>query len=216
MDPYAIVDSTTGATSSAAASSFLAYLGIIWIVAVVVALIGFISMWIIFTKAGRPGWAAIIPIYNVLVELEVAGKPDWWIILFFVPFVNIIIAFVILAALAEKFGKSAGWGIFLLGIFPIGFPILAFGSAKYVPGETASVPAQPAVPQPEKPAEAAPAPEKPAEVPAPAPAPAPEKTAEAPAASPAPAAEKPAEAAPAKEEADDTKQAEPDKTDAAK
>jgi hypothetical protein len=42
------------------------------------------AMWKVFTKAGKPGWAAIVPIYNIIVLLGIAGKPTWWIILFFI------------------------------------------------------------------------------------------------------------------------------------
>ncbi len=90
------------------------------------------SFWKLFVKAGKPGWAAIIPIYNVIVMLEIAGKPIWWIILFLIPCVNIIVSLLVLIALAKSFGKSEvfGIGLWLLGF--IFFPILAFGDARYV------------------------------------------------------------------------------------
>ena len=40
-----------------------------------------VSLWKVFTKAGQPGWACIVPIYNVIVLLKIAGKPLWWILL---------------------------------------------------------------------------------------------------------------------------------------
>ena len=92
-----------------------------------------VSMWKIFSKAGQPGWASIIPIYNVLVLLKVAGKPGWWFLLFLIPLVNFVIAIIVTLALAERFGKGAGFGVGLL-LLPIVFlPILAFGSATYSP-----------------------------------------------------------------------------------
>jgi hypothetical protein len=89
------------------------------------------SWWKIFSKAGKPGWAAIIPIYNIIVMLDIVDKPLWWIILFFIPIVNYIISLIVFIELAKCFGKGAGFGVglWLLGI--IFFPILAFGDAQY-------------------------------------------------------------------------------------
>jgi len=90
-----------------------------------------IGMWKVFEKAGKPGWAAIIPIYNLVVLLEIVGKPIWWIILMLIPLVNLIVYIIILVELAKRFGKGVGFAIGLL-IFPfICFPILGFGNAQY-------------------------------------------------------------------------------------
>jgi hypothetical protein len=89
------------------------------------------GMWKVFVKAGKPGWASIIPIYNLVVLLEIVGKPIWWIILMLIPLVNLIVYIIILVELAKRFGKGVGFAIGLL-IFPfICFPILGFGSAQY-------------------------------------------------------------------------------------
>lgn len=88
-------------------------------------------MWKVFTKAGQPGWAAIVPIYNAIVLLQIAGKPVWWLVLFFIPLVGIIVAFVVMISLAAKFGKGTGFGIGLTLLGFIFFPILAFGDAQY-------------------------------------------------------------------------------------
>ncbi len=97
--------------------------------AVVVLII--VSMWKVFLKAGQPGWAAIIPIYNAYILLKVAAKPGWWLILFFIPLVNLVFIFLTFLGVAEKFGKGAGFavGLFFLGF--IFFPILAFSDAQY-------------------------------------------------------------------------------------
>jgi hypothetical protein len=88
--------------------------------------------WRIFTKAGQPGWAAIIPIYNTWVMLKIVGRPGWWLILFFIPFVNIIFAIIVTNDLSKSFGHDAGFtvGLVLLGF--IFFPILAFGQSRYI------------------------------------------------------------------------------------
>jgi hypothetical protein len=89
------------------------------------------GLWKIFEKAGKPGWAAIIPIYNLIVILEIVGKPIWWIILFLIPCVNIIIAILVYIDLAKCFGKGAGYGIGLALLPFIFFPLLGFSDAKY-------------------------------------------------------------------------------------
>lgn len=91
------------------------------------------AMWKVYAKAGKPGWAAIIPFYNIWVLLEIIGRPGWWLILFFVPFVNFIIAIIVSIDLAKSFGKSAAYGIVLLFFFNvIGYLMLGFGNAEYV------------------------------------------------------------------------------------
>jgi hypothetical protein len=89
------------------------------------------AIWGVFSKAGQPGWAAIIPIYNVIVWLKVAGKPWWWILLFLIPFVNIVMAFIVAIAIAQNFGKGAGFGIGLALLGFIFYPILAWSDATY-------------------------------------------------------------------------------------
>lgn len=87
--------------------------------------------WKIFEKAGKPGWAAIIPIYNVIVLLEIVGRPVWWILLLFIPIVNLVIGFLLALDLSRSFGHDLA---FALGLFFLGFifyPILAFGGDTY-------------------------------------------------------------------------------------
>lgn len=90
------------------------------------------SMWMTFAKAGKPGWAAIVPIYNLWVMLEIVGRPGWWLILMFIPLVNFVIAIIVFIDLAKSFGRGAGFGLGLLLLGFIFFPILGFGSDAYV------------------------------------------------------------------------------------
>jgi hypothetical protein len=90
------------------------------------------SLWKVFTKAGKPGWAAIIPIYNIYVLLQIVGRPWWWLLLMLIPFVNFIIAIIVYIDLAKSFGKGVGFGIGLLFLSFIFLPMLAFGDARYV------------------------------------------------------------------------------------
>ncbi|MDT8912640.1 DUF5684 domain-containing protein [Amycolatopsis sp. PS_44_ISF1] len=91
-----------------------------------------IALWRVFTKAGRPGWAAIIPIYNVYVLLKIAGRSGWWLLLLLIPLVNLIVAIIVSLDVARAFGKGGLFGFFGLFLFSvIGYLILAFGSARY-------------------------------------------------------------------------------------
>ena len=101
---------------------------IIWL-AVVVLMIA--SMWKIFTKAGQPGWASLIPIYNIYVWCKIVGRPGWWVLLFFIPFVNFVIAIILGIDLAKSFGKGVGFGIGIILLGIIFLPILAFSEATY-------------------------------------------------------------------------------------
>ncbi|MET0779736.1 MAG: DUF5684 domain-containing protein [Candidatus Saccharimonadales bacterium] len=104
----------------------------------VIAVIALVSLWKIFVKAGQPGWAAIVPIYNYLVLLRIVGRPWWWILIMLVgviPVVGWIVTFavgiIILNDLAKSFGKGPGVTVLLVLLPFIGYPYLAFGDAKY-------------------------------------------------------------------------------------
>ena len=101
------------------------------VIALIVAVVLIVAWWKIFTKAGKPGWAALIPIYNVIVMLQVVGRPVWWIILFLIPVVNFIVEIIVILDLAKSFGKGTGFGIGLILLNPIFALILAFGDAEY-------------------------------------------------------------------------------------
>jgi uncharacterized protein DUF5684 len=121
-----------------------------WIFYLAFSILILAAWWKIFTKAGQPGWACIIPIYNLYVWCKIVGRPWWWILLMLIPFVNFIILIILFIDLAKSFGKGVGFGIGLLLLSVIFFPILGFGSAQYQgptagsPGTTVSRPPQPA------------------------------------------------------------------------
>jgi len=91
-----------------------------------------VSLWKIYEKAGKPGWASIVPIYNTIVLLDIVGKPWWWIFLFMIPIVNIVFAIWMINLLSKSFGKDVGFTIGLILLPVIFYPILAFGDAKYI------------------------------------------------------------------------------------
>jgi uncharacterized protein DUF5684 len=103
-------------------------LTLIWLA---IAVIGIIAGWKIFTKAGQPGWAVLIPIYNAIVLMRVIGRPWWWIFGFIVPILNIVVGIVVSLDLAKSFGRGTGFGIGLW-LLPFIFGlILGFGSDTY-------------------------------------------------------------------------------------
>ena len=91
-----------------------------------------ICWWVLFEKAGKGGWKAIVPIYNVLVVCEVAGWPWIAALLFLVPIVSFFAWLFLNLSLARAFGRGAlfGVGLWLLPI--IFLPVLAFGESRYV------------------------------------------------------------------------------------
>lgn len=148
MDP-----TTTTSVDPGSTAALLAIVGAYFVVLIVVAIVYIVSMWKIFTKAGKPGWAAIIPIYDLIVLLEVVGRPTWWIALYIAGFILAIIpvigflaviglavlGIIIAIDLAKSFGRGSGFGIGLAFLGIIFYPMLAFGSAKYVGPAAAKV-----------------------------------------------------------------------------
>lgn len=98
----------------------------------VLAVFFIVVLWKVFTKAGQPGWAAIIPIYNTYVLCKIAGRSGWWVVLLIIPVVDVVILLILCLDIAKAFGKSGAFGFFGLFLFSIiGYPILAFGDARY-------------------------------------------------------------------------------------
>jgi hypothetical protein len=103
------------------------------LIGAVVGIIMIIALWRVFSKAGRPGWHAIIPILNTYDLVKIGGYSGWFVLLLLIPFVNVIVYIVVALGVAKNFGKSGVFGFLGLVIFSfIGWLILGFGSAKYV------------------------------------------------------------------------------------
>ena len=117
--------------------ALIAGFGMILVAGIVV--VTLIGMWKVFTKAGEPGWAVLIPIYNLIVLLRIVGLPWYWV---FAPFVAIIpilgwIAYVVWVVwvhhrISTRFGQGVGFTIGLTLLGPIFWLILGFGSSKYL------------------------------------------------------------------------------------
>ncbi|MGH7295789.1 MAG: DUF5684 domain-containing protein [Polyangiaceae bacterium] len=107
---------------------------LVMIIELAIAVVVIAGIWKVFVKAGEPGWAAIVPIYNILVMLKIAGKPVWWIVLFLIPVVSFVVAILVAISIAQRFGKSTGYGVGLALLPFVFYPMLGFGDASYAKG----------------------------------------------------------------------------------
>ena len=108
------------------------------LVVLLIAIICIAGLWKVFTKAGQPGWAAIVPIYNAFVLVKVAGRPMWWGLLFIIPVVGIIVWILLSLDLVKRFGKETLFAVGLILLAPIFLTILGFDNSRYTPqGATA-------------------------------------------------------------------------------
>ncbi|HET6329101.1 MAG TPA: DUF5684 domain-containing protein [Planctomycetaceae bacterium] len=145
VDPAAQAAAPTIAGESQNSSPLDSYLSrgsqrILWIVlplwnlAVIVYLAAGVAA--TFAKAGRPGWAVIVPIYNVVTLFSIAEVSLWWLLLLFIPGINLLVALFVALRVAEKFGKNSAFGVGLALLGPIFYPVLGFGNARYRPQQT--------------------------------------------------------------------------------
>jgi len=118
---------------AAAAGGLMAMMGTMMLFMMAVAVVMIIGFWKVFEKAGQPGWAAIVPIYNVIVLMKIVGRPAWWVLLMMIPFVNIVILLLVAMDMAKAFGQSQVFGIVLLFLLGgIGYLVLGFGNYRYL------------------------------------------------------------------------------------
>lgn len=130
--------STSQSLTGAQAGGLAAFSGVMIIIELALFAVMIIAYWKIFTKAGEEGWKCIIPIYNIIILLKIIGKPWWWLLLMFIPFVNLIIMIMISNELSKSFGHGIGFTLGLIFLSFIFYLILGFGSSKYVgPGGVA-------------------------------------------------------------------------------
>lgn len=113
---------------AAASSSGFAVLLVIYLAVIIFYIV---AGWKVFVKAGEPGWGIFVPIYNLYLICKISGRPEWWLILFFIPLVNIVVGLIIAMDIAKAFSKGPGFGIGLWLLSFIFVPILGFGSAQY-------------------------------------------------------------------------------------
>ncbi len=98
----------------------------------VLVVVYFISMMRIYRKANRSGISAIIPIYNLIVLLEIINESRWKIILFFIPILNIFYFFITMYKLARYFRKSKIYSLMCSIFSLIMIPVLSFSDSEYI------------------------------------------------------------------------------------
>lgn len=131
---YGGIEETAGILGGLAAMG-----GLIMIISGVLGIVMLVSLWKIYKKAGKGGWECLIPIYNIIVLIQIVELPMWYIALFLVPFANIYAIFKIYIELAHKFGKSTGFGVATVFFSIICLPMLAFGKNVEYNGTNSSV-----------------------------------------------------------------------------
>lgn len=98
------------------------------------AAVGVYGVWRVFTRAGKPGWAIFIPFYNQIVQCEIGRKPVWWVVMLFIPLVNIVVSIMIINGISKSFGKDEGFTAGLVLLPFVFYPILGFGKDRYIYG----------------------------------------------------------------------------------
>lgn len=112
-------------------AAFCMTFGFVMIIGLLPGILMIVGLWKCFEKAGKPGWASIVPVYNFMVIAEVGKKESWWGLLILVPCVNIFIAIYLWMEFFKQFGKDSTTAI-LFALFPfIGAPMVGFGESKY-------------------------------------------------------------------------------------
>jgi hypothetical protein len=114
-------------TSSHSASASVG----VWAGPLIAYLVTAVALWGIFVKAGEPGWAGFIPIYNALVLLRSVGRPWWWLLLYLIPLVDIVVLIIVYYDLSRSFGHGVGFTIGLVFLQVLFLLILAFGPSVY-------------------------------------------------------------------------------------
>lgn len=118
-------------TSSASTAALGGSMALVSIISLVASVLAIVAMWKIFTKADKPGWASIVPVYNIIVLFQICGMNPLLILLLFIPIANVVVYIMALIKLAGKFGKGGGFAAGLIFFNFIFMLILAFGDAEY-------------------------------------------------------------------------------------
>jgi hypothetical protein len=124
LEPVAVPLQTSDATGTVFGIAVLLF-------QLLLAGIQFAGMWAVFSKAGRAGWKAIIPIYNIYVMTQIGDLEWWWLLLLIVPVVNIYAVYKIHLGIAQSFGRGIGFGLGLAFFGLVFFPLLGFGDYQY-------------------------------------------------------------------------------------
>jgi hypothetical protein len=130
---------SSGDLSGGAAAGLMAFMGVMWLIWLAVIVLVIAGLWKVFVKAGQPGWAAIVPIYNYYILLQIVGRPAWWIAAIFLPIIPVlgglamlVVQIIVMNDLSKSFGKDVGFTVGLVLLSPVFVPILGFGDSRYL------------------------------------------------------------------------------------
>ena len=129
---FSVAGGSAFAQQSSGSAAAAGAAGISTLVSLAIAILEVVAIWRLFSRAGQPGWASIIPIYNTIVMLHVTGKSGWWLLGLFVPLLNIFVYCRMMVNMAQVFGRGVGFGIGNIFLPFIFLPILAFSNSPYV------------------------------------------------------------------------------------
>jgi ABC-type sulfate transport system permease subunit len=118
--------------SSEAAGIMAGIFGTIILIYLAIYVLMVVGLWKVFEKAGKPGWAAIIPIYNTIIMIEIVGKPTIWVLWCLIPCVNIVFGIWLINLMSKSYGEGEGFTVGLILLPFIFWPILGFGSSRYI------------------------------------------------------------------------------------
>ena len=128
MNESYYADTSYGVSTTSGLTGAIAAMGLFfWLLSMALGVLMIVSLWKIFKKAGKPGWASIVPIYNIYIMCEIAEKEWWYILLLCVPFVNVYAMIVLYNGMAKRFGKGGGFVVGMILLPVVFFPMLAFG-----------------------------------------------------------------------------------------
>ena len=119
------MDNYYSAVGAGIATAYYLFILVFYIVCV-------ICMWKMFEKAGKPGWASLIPLYNVYCMYDIAWGTGWLFLLSFVPCVNVVVGIIMTFKLSKAYGQGTAFGFGLLLLAPIFYMILGFGDSEYI------------------------------------------------------------------------------------
>ena len=116
-----------------------AFLLVFWLVLLALVIVTIAGIWKTFEKAEKPGWGAIVPVYNTYLLLKVGGNSGWWLLALLVPILSFFVALKMMIDVARQFGQGIGFGLGLGFLGFIFFPLLGFGEYTYDAPEVETV-----------------------------------------------------------------------------
>jgi hypothetical protein len=125
-------------------AAIMAAIMTLFMICLIPAIFAIICQWIVFTKAGKPGWAILIPIYNLIIFLEIIGKPWWYMFMFLIPIYGwFILPIICINKFSKSFGQGVGFTLGLIFLNIVFVAIIAFSKSIQYIGPDGIAPATP-------------------------------------------------------------------------